>query len=167
MIHKERRPWTWQGLFVQTPHFENIDQEMESVLATSCLEAHVLPKWLLRWLIYNFSNFYLSWKLTFLKMSNFTRLFWFLKWLDWLLKCGFLKKLFIMNAPLCSWTSLHPFLELLVCAQQQKRQKVTKRFSTAQRYILNKWLLKKSTRFFCVREFYDRLTSVNYLRHEI
>ena len=153
MIHKERRPWTWQGLFDQTPHFENIDQEMESVLATSCLEAHVLPKWLLRWLIYNFSNFYLSWKLTFLKMSNLNRLFWFLKWLDWLLKCGFLKKLFIMNAPLCSWTSLHPFLELLVCAHTKSAKKWWRDFQLHKGTFLINDLLRNP---------HD-----SYLRHEI
>ena len=70
--------------------------------------------------------------------KNFTSL-----WVP--LKCGFLKKPFIMNAPLCCWTSLHHLLALLMCAQQQKRQKVMKRYSTAQRCIHDKWLLMKST----------------------
>ena len=45
------------------------------------------------------------------------------------LKCGFLKKSFIINAPLCSWTSLHHFLALL----------------NSKRCIHDKWLIKKST----------------------
>ena len=45
------------------------------------------------------------------------------------LKCGFLKKSFIINAPLCSWTSLHHILALL----------------NSKRCIHNKWLIKKST----------------------
>ena len=54
---------------------------------------------------------------------------------QWKLKCGFLKKSFIMFV---SWTSPHHFL---VGATQQTHQKVTGVFNS-QRCIHNKWLLK-------------------------